>query len=172
MDRGTAAVIDAIIFFVILLIASTVLYIGSANYLTQTTEQKSRKYTTAIIEDVHNSVLGSSINGNGKVSYIDNGAVQTLSDFSVLDAIKKYVEFKALHYGLDEMEKGIKRGYELGVLEGYHYAVFIKVGERLELFFSDILEDEDAPLPSERFSSVKEVGTGINITIVLYIWKA
>ena len=165
---------DALLFFLIIVIASTVIFIAS---LTPTSipETINVGENIRVADNTLNSILVSTIN---ETSYIDNsdGSRIGIYDASVSEAIHHYLKLKTSggDYDLTNLSNSIGVNIELASLEHYYYAfhVVYEKDPGSTLFYSNAV-DKFEDLPEERVASsqVLMIEEKMDATITYFVWN-
>jgi hypothetical protein len=177
-DNGQIAVYDAILFFVIITIASTVIFTQSS-YIVGGGEDLERQYMIEYTHNVKDILLKSTI----KIAWYtdsDGGRID-ITDSTVYNLVIE--EFYLLNNGIkqknltDGIENSINSTLRNLVEKGYHYLLYCtyvdKTSSRPVLSVSDgNYKIENLPL--ERYSSSWRSNTSVlsgDVEITLFIWK-
>jgi len=172
-EKAQMALYDAVLFFIIIMIASTGLYITSLNLIKQTPEYAVQQRGIQDASDILNSVSISTVN---ETTYTKNGEEYYVYQQTVERTIQIYLEFEYLNqstgsYSLHQIKKNITDKFDMGVRDSYNYAVhaaYTNQSETATFFISNSINNI-SQLPDTRYSAVRELNS--NTTIALYIWK-
>jgi|GEM_PF-2633316 hypothetical protein len=179
--KAQTALVDTLLFFIILSVAAAGLYVISEKYLrnppaTQFTHE------TQYAADMLSTTLVATIN---KTSYVSSsGSTLYLYDISVQKGIEYYLGFYANAQNMpgSDLRKSIEAKFELAKKAEYHYAVYASVNNRV-FFISDTIPDATAgdmaagpgKIPQQRTTSINYLTVpNVNdpVPITLYLWRA
>lgn len=175
-DKGQIAVYDAILFFVIISIASTIIFAQSSNIIGGGDDIEKER----MIEYTHNArdvLLKSTIESTG---YVDSDGYKTnLTDSTIHNLIIEY--FYLLKSGLEKenlsgMENSINATLGNLIEEKYHYLFYCTYVDDVSKIVLSLSSGNHAieNLPLERYSSNWKSSVSVlpgNIDITLFIWK-
>ncbi|MGC9059982.1 MAG: hypothetical protein ACP5JR_01925 [Thermoplasmata archaeon] len=184
-SKAQTALVDTILFFIILSVAAAALYVVAEKYL-RNSPSTQFVHETQYAADMLTTTLMSTIN---KTSYVSTtGTTLYIYDVSVQKAIEYYLGFYANAQSMptSELRKSIEEKFELAKKPEYHYAVYAAVsvsGTNRVLFLSDTIPDNTATEMSNGVSKVpQQRTTSINyltvpnvndpVPITLYLWRA
>lgn len=173
-ERAQLAIYDAILFFILLSIASAILYMSAISYVSHNAENTRLRYDLQTVNDIHDSVLLSIISETG---YLDSGERQASVNWTVLKNIEFYLEHRYVDpggakYDLSEMAADIAAKYELALLPGTHYALYSEY-KTVSLFLSDSASvSSTADIPINRVTAIRDGFVfGERGEIYLYMWR-
>lgn len=173
--NAQSTLFDAILFFVIILVASTVLYVYTAqlneSYALTTAEHDSR-YVARLLS----TVLGASIretryiDNAGNIVRLENETVLYLLAFDLSSRSDQSVSTQSLSEGVESAMNDLITNL---TSEAYDYALVASYGD-MQLFLSDAVTDM-AHLPQSRFTSTSEYPIGPDfedrMSVTLYVWR-
>ncbi|MEW5759880.1 MAG: hypothetical protein AB1779_03845 [Candidatus Thermoplasmatota archaeon] len=174
---GQITIFDALIFFIIVIIATSVVYYAAVSFIKSSPKhdvsERLHQYTT----DVMTSVLLTTIN---ETNFTFSGEKKVIKGASVERLIYTYIDLSILNktsgkYNLDNIRSAINDKFLLGVGETYAYVVYayaINDKESSTLFLTnDVSVGSIDGLPEFYFTATKESSTGVHeVSINLYIW--
>ncbi|MEW5760801.1 MAG: hypothetical protein AB1779_08555 [Candidatus Thermoplasmatota archaeon] len=160
-NKGQEVFMDAMLFFIIAIIASSIIFIYSMN-IKNVLSSRAEKYPDEAID-----VL---LLTNISTSEIkkDNNTTTIKNDTPLLIAIKIYLsKDREGGYELSDLKSAIKKNLDLGISQNYQYALHAKFDDgNGELFISEFEK-----IPKNRWASSRDILIDEhNAKIVLYIW--
>jgi len=180
--RAQTALIDTLLFFIILSVTAAALYVVAEKYI-RNPPSAQFVHETEYAADMLTTALMSTIN---KTSYVNtSGGTVWIYDVSVQRAIEYYLGFYANAQNMpgSELRQAIEKKFELAKKIEYHYAVYASSGTNRILFLSDTIPDATASdmsaglskVPAQRTTAINYLNVlGVNepVPITLYLWRA
>lgn len=173
--KGQTAIYDALLFFIVMTIASAVVVATTFTFLKQNPEYLKSERNIQFANDVLDSVLISSIN---KTFYKKGTETFYIYQQTTENIIRFYLELKSENQGYDlsQLKSNITIKFDTAtnnsMTSKWNYALYGEYlkGSTLSTIFISNKITSISQLPAERYSSVKEIQT-IGAVITLYVWK-
>jgi len=181
-DQGVLSMIDAVLFGIIILLVTMLIFQQFGGALTRERDLASSEFRREVVHDIQNVALKSTIEETGYVNLSSNQPEQVrLVNVSVERAIKDYLyldhisqEKQALSYNLSNLEEEIKQIYERCAwdVSQYHFALRSSY-ETSELFLSNVEgTDTEQDIPPGRAASTASITLRLQrVEVSLFIWR-
>ncbi|MEM2900773.1 MAG: hypothetical protein QXT63_08270 [Thermoplasmata archaeon] len=158
-------ILDSILFFSLMLVASSVVYVGINGTIDKMNDRADYLYEYASY--ANDAILSSTV---FEVHYANDTMEFVLRDRTVSFLIGYRFELNSLGYNCTSIDEIIKMKYGLGIKDDYRWAMHAEFATS-ELFIShDVKNHTDLPKDSA-FAIDEIVVSGKRAYVTLYVWR-
>jgi len=163
--RAKGKILDSILFFSLMLVASSIIYIGINGAIEKINSRTDYLYEyTSYAND---AILSSTVY---EVHYYNDTSEFVLRDKTVSFLIGYRFELTSLGYNCSSIDDVIRTKYELGIDDDYKWAMHAEFGSN-ELFISDTLKTHSELPKNCPFASDEIIVSGKRAYVTLYVWR-
>jgi len=181
-NQGLLSMIDAVLFGIIILVVSVLIFQQFGGALTREKDLESSEFRREMVHDIQDVALKSTIEETGylnlslnqpkRVRLVNVSVERAIKDYLYLDHISQ--EKHALSYNLTNLEEEIKQIYERCAWDVSQYRFALRSSyETSELFLSNIEGlDTEQDIPPERAASTVSITLRLQrVEVTLFIWR-